>query len=63
MADKIQLIENMLDRVDVMIVGGGMAYTFLKVLKNISIGNSLYDAEGAKIVEKLMKKAEEKKVK
>ena len=30
-ADKIQLIENMLDKVDEMIIGGGMAYTFLKV--------------------------------
>ena len=62
-ADKIQLIENMLDKVDVMIVGGGMAYTFLKVLNNMEIGGSLYDADGAKIVPDLMKKAEEKNVK
>ncbi len=62
-ADKIQLIENMLDKVDAMIVGGGMAYTFLKVTKDMKIGQSLYDEAGAQIVPKLMKKAEEKGVK
>jgi phosphoglycerate kinase len=45
-----------------MIIGGGMAFTFLKVLKSYEIGASLYDEEGAAIVEKLMKKAEEKNV-
>ena len=61
-ADKIKLIENMLDKVDKMIVGGGMAYTFLKVSQNMSIGNSLYDAEGAEIVPKLLQKAKDKNV-
>ncbi|XP_032993162.1 phosphoglycerate kinase 1 [Lacerta agilis] len=56
--DKIQLIKNMLDQVNEMIIGGGMAFTFLKVLKNMKIGNSLYDEEGAKIVKDLMAKAE-----
>ncbi|XP_033606550.1 phosphoglycerate kinase isoform X2 [Cryptotermes secundus] len=56
-ADKIQLIENLLDKVNEMIIGGGMAYTFLKELKGLEIGTSLYDAEGAKIVQKLMDKA------
>ncbi|KAM4696864.1 phosphoglycerate kinase [Rhinophrynus dorsalis] len=56
--DKIQLINNMLDKVNEMIIGGGMAFTFLKVLNNMSIGNSLYDEEGAKIVKDLMAKAE-----
>ncbi|XP_021926314.1 phosphoglycerate kinase isoform X1 [Zootermopsis nevadensis] len=56
-ADKIQLIENLLDKVNEMIIGGGMAYTFLKVLKGLKIGNSLYDEEGAKIVQKLIDKA------
>jgi len=55
--DKIQLIENMLDQVNEMIVGGGMAFTFLKVLKGMKIGNSLFDEDGAKIVEGLMAKA------
>lgn len=56
-ADKIQLIENLLDKVNEMIIGGGMAYTFLKELKGMKIANSLYDAEGAKIVKKLVEKA------
>lgn len=62
MKDKIQLIENLLDKVNEMIIGGGMAFTFLKVLKNFEIGASLYDEEGAAIVQKLIKKAEEKQV-
>ncbi|MFV1073180.1 phosphoglycerate kinase, partial [Klebsiella pneumoniae] len=41
---------------------GGMAFTFLKVLKGMEIGTSLYDEEGAKIVDKLMAKAQEKNV-
>jgi phosphoglycerate kinase len=57
-ADKIQLIENLLDKVDEMIIGGGMAYTFKKELGGMKIGKSLYDAAGAKIVASLMAKAE-----
>jgi phosphoglycerate kinase len=60
--DKIQLIENLLDKVDAMIVGGGMAYTFKKVLDGMAIGGSLFDAEGAKIVDKLMAKAKKRNV-
>jgi len=60
--DKIQLIMSMLDKVDMLIIGGGMAYTFLKVLKNVPIGNSLFDEDGAKIVPDIMKKASEKNV-
>lgn len=55
--DKIQLIENLLDKVNEMIIGGGMAFTFLKVLNNMKIGNSLFDEDGAKIIQKLMDKA------
>lgn len=62
-ADKIQLIENMLDKVDEMIIGGGMAFTFRKVVDNMAIGNSLFDEEGAKIVASLMEKAKAKNVK
>ncbi|XP_024082416.1 phosphoglycerate kinase isoform X2 [Cimex lectularius] len=62
-ADKIPLIENLLDKVSEMIIGGGMAYTFLKEMNNMKIGDSLYDKEGAKIVSKLMQKAENNKVK
>merc|ERR1712048_718642 len=56
-SDKIQLIMNMLDKVDKMIVGGGMAYTFLKVSDGMAIGTSLYDEEGAKIVPEIVEKA------
>ncbi|MCK6488535.1 MAG: phosphoglycerate kinase [Planctomycetes bacterium] len=59
-ADKIQLINNLLDKADEIIIGGGMAYTFLKVRDNMAIGSSIYDAEGAKIVPELLKKAAEK---
>lgn len=36
-ADKILLIENLLDKVNEMIIGGGMAFTFLKVLHNMEV--------------------------
>ena len=49
-SDKIQLIHNMLDKVDEMIIGGGMAFTFKKVLGGMAIGGSLFDEEGAAIV-------------
>lgn len=62
-SDKIQLIKNMLDKVNFMIIGGGMAYTFLKELKNMQIGDSLFDEEGAKIVKEIMAKAEKNGVK
>jgi phosphoglycerate kinase len=52
-ADKIQLIRNLLPLVDEMIIGGGMAFTFAKVLDQHQIGASLFDAEGAKIVGEL----------
>jgi len=62
-ADKIQLIRNLLDKVDEMIIGGGMAFTFLKVTHGMNIGNSLFDEEGAKIVKELLAKADQKNVK
>ena len=43
--DKILIINNMLDRVNRMIITGGMAFTFLKVHKNLEIGNSIFDLE------------------
>lgn len=61
-ADKIQLIENLLDKVNEMIIGGGMAFTFLKVLNNMEIGGSLFDEEGSKIVQKLVDKAKKNNV-
>jgi phosphoglycerate kinase len=61
--DKIKLINNLLDKVDEMIIGGGMAYTFKKVRDNVNIGKSLFDAEGAALVEGIVKKAAAKGVK
>lgn len=61
--DKIKLIKNMLDKVNDMIIGGGMAYTFAKVVQGMKIGNSLFDEEGSKIVTELMLSAEKKGVK
>jgi enolase len=61
-SDKIQLIQNLLDKVNIMIVGGGMAFTFLKVLHGAEIGKSLYDDAGAKIVPDIMEKAKAKGV-
>ena len=62
-SDKIQVIESLLDRVDSMIIAGGMCFTFLKINNNMSIGKSLYDEEGSKIVKKLMEKAKTNNVK
>ena len=42
-SDKIKIINNLLDKVDEMIIGGGMAFTFLKVIDGMEIGNSLFD--------------------
>merc|ERR1712176_711210 len=56
-SDKIQLIMNMLDKVNSIIIGGGMAYTFLKIRDGMSIGTSLYDEEGAKIVPDILERA------
>lgn len=62
-ADKIPLIHNLIDKADEIIIGGGMAFTFKKVLDGMDIGDSLFDEEGAKLVPELMKKAAEKGVK
>jgi len=62
-SDKIKVINNLLDVVDEMIIGGGMAYTFKKVAEHKNIGNSLFDEGGAKIVEGLVEKANKKGVK
>jgi phosphoglycerate kinase len=62
-ADKIQLIKTMLDKVNEMIIGGGMAFTFLKKLHNIPIGKSLFDKDGYEQVDDIMRLAKEKGVK
>lgn len=60
--DKINLIKNLLDKVDRMIITGGMVFTFLKNIYNSEIGKSLYDQEGAKVVDEIVKKAKERNV-
>ena len=61
-ADKIPLITNLLDKANDIIIGGGMAFTFRKVLNGWEIGDSLFDAEGAKIIPELAEKAKAKGV-
>ncbi len=61
-ADKIPLITNLLEKADKIIIGGGMAYTFLKVNNGMEIGSSLFDPAGAEIVGELAAKAKEKGV-
>jgi len=61
-SDKIQLIENMLDKVNALIICGGMAFTFKKTLDNMAIGNSLFDEAGSKKVKDLVEKAKKNNV-
>lgn len=61
--DKIQLIEHMLPRVENVIIGGGMAFTFLNVLKGMQIGKSIFDQKGSEIIPNIMEKAAENNVK
>jgi phosphoglycerate kinase len=62
-ADKIPLIRNLLAKADEIIIGGGMAYTFKKVVNGMEIGASLFDPEGAKIVQELTDQAKARGVK
>lgn len=62
-SDKILLINNLLDKVDEMIIGGGMCFTFKKVMSGMDIGGSLFDEEGAKLVPGIIDAAKEKGVK
>ncbi|KAM7352974.1 phosphoglycerate kinase-like isoform 2-T2 [Cochliomyia hominivorax] len=61
-SDKLPLIENMLNRVDELIIGGGMAFTFLKVICDMNIGNSLFDSQGSKLVLSIIEKASKNNV-
>ncbi|HHY23051.1 MAG TPA: triose-phosphate isomerase [Clostridiaceae bacterium] len=60
-SDKIGVIENLLDRVDGLIIGGGMAYTFLKA-KGYKIGNSICENDKLDLARSIMEKAEKKGV-
>jgi len=61
--DKIPIITKMLDLVDEMIIGGGMAFTFEKFHNKMEIGNSIFDPEGEKLVGDILAKAKSKNVK
>jgi phosphoglycerate kinase len=56
-ADKIPLIKNLLAKANKIIIGGGMSFTFKKVVFGKEIGASLFDPEGAKIVQELVNDA------
>lgn len=61
-SDKIAVIENLIEKVDSLIIGGGMAYTFLKA-KGYHIGNSICEDDKIELAKTLMDKAEAKGVK
>ncbi|KAF2088911.1 phosphoglycerate kinase [Saccharata proteae CBS 121410] len=62
-SDKIQLIDNLLGKVNSLIICGGMAFTFKKTLENVPIGDSLFDEAGSKTVKDLVEKAKKNNVK
>ena len=61
-SDKLAVIENLIEKCDTIIIGGGMAYTFLAA-KGYGIGKSLFDAEKVDYCKDMMAKAKEKGVK
>ncbi len=61
-SSKISVIENLLDKVDTLIIGGGMSYTFSKA-QGGSVGGSLLEADYCDYALNMLKKAEEKGVK
>lgn len=61
-SDKIGVIENLLNKVDCLLIGGGMAYTFFKA-KGYEVGTSICEADKIDLAKSLLKKADEKGVK
>ena len=61
-SDKIEVIENLLDKIDALIIGGGMTYTFIKA-RGGKIGSSLVEEDKLDMANDLIKKAEAKNVK
>lgn len=61
-SDKIGVIENLIDKVDALIIGGGMAYTFFKA-KGYNIGKSICEDDKLDLARSIMEKAEKKGVK
>ncbi|WP_332310682.1 phosphoglycerate kinase [Alkalibacter mobilis] len=60
-SDKIGVINNLMEKVDNLIIGGGMAYTFLKAMGH-EIGTSLLEEDKIELAKELMEKAKEKKI-
>ena len=60
-SDKIGVIENLIDKVDTLVIGGGMAYTFFKA-KGYEVGNSICEEDKVELAKELMAKAEAKGV-
>lgn len=60
--DKIPVIINLLDKIDYLVIGGGMVYTFLKA-EGYSIGKSIFDEEGYELIGKIKAEAATKGVK
>ncbi len=61
-SDKIGVINNLLEKVDTLVIGGAMAYTFFKA-KGYGVGTSLCELDKVDLAKELLKKAEDKKVK
>ncbi len=61
-SDKIGVINNLIEKVDTLIIGGGMAYTFFKAL-GYNVGSSLCEDDKVELAKKMMAKAESKGVK
>jgi len=62
-SDKIKLITNLLDKVDEMIIAGGMAFTFKRYLQDMKIGSSLFEESAKDVVHEVIEKAKKKNVK
>jgi len=61
-SDKIAVIENLIEKADKILIGGGMMFTFLKA-KGLSVGNSLLEEDKIELAKELMQKADAKGVK
>ena len=60
-SDKIKVIENLIEKADSIIIGGGMTYTFLKAM-GYNVGDSICELDRVELAKETMKKAEEKNV-
>jgi phosphoglycerate kinase len=61
-SDKIEVIKNLMNKVDALLIGGGMAYTFLKA-QGVDIGNSKLEADKIDLAKEILSAAQKKKVK